>query len=223
MPLIGHVYRRDVELTQDDLQLDAVVLAQRLIQIREWLVDEEECASGRYSGRGRRAAFRHRTASSSCDPRIRELQSQARWSSGIWRWPAQPVPALPPEQEVRPRVRTGAQMRVEAHSAEKPYRHAGHPCGTCFRSMFSYRTSPESAISLAIVFRSVVLPHPLGPGASVVLPSGILRFSCRMANVTPSTTMNWRRERPVRTHECRGPTQADLGASCRRRSDQSAS
>src|SRR5512146_2226675 len=36
-----------------------------------------------------------------------------------------------------------------------------------------------------MILRSVVLPHPLGPRMTRVLPSGILRFRFRMENADP--------------------------------------
>src|SRR6266478_5535046 len=51
------------------------------------------------------------------------------------------------------------------------------PGGTSFTSTPSYWTCPESgSIKPAIIFRSVVLPHPLGPRMTTVSPSGIITF-----------------------------------------------
>src|SRR5436190_11893304 len=57
------------------------------------------------------------------------------------------------------------------------------PGGTSFTSTPSYRTCPESgSIKPAIIFRSVVLPHPLGPRMTTVSPSGIITFRFWMEN-----------------------------------------
>src|SRR6267378_2373267 len=62
------------------------------------------------------------------------------------------------------------------------------PGGTSFTFTSSYRTSPESGgISPAIIFRRVVLPHPLGPRMTRVLPSGIRRFRFWMENAAVVT------------------------------------
>ena len=40
-------------------------------------------------------------------------------------------------------------------------------------------------MSPAMILRSVVLPHPLGPSTTMVWPSGMVRFKFWMENVEP--------------------------------------
>src|SRR6185503_11791205 len=58
------------------------------------------------------------------------------------------------------------------------------PGGRAVTSTPSERTAPESGgISPAMIFKSVVLPHPLGPRTTMVLPSGINRLRFWIENV----------------------------------------
>src|SRR4029453_9051931 len=60
------------------------------------------------------------------------------------------------------------------------------PGGTSLASTSSNRTWPESGgMSPAMILRSVVLPQPLGPSTTMVLPSGILRLRSRIENGDP--------------------------------------
>src|SRR6185503_7436853 len=61
------------------------------------------------------------------------------------------------------------------------------PGGTSLASTSSNRTWPESGgMSPAMILRRVVLPQPLGPSTTMVLPSGILRLRSRIEKVSLS-------------------------------------
>src|SRR5712691_4926771 len=80
------------------------------------------------------------------------------------------------------------------------------PGGTAFTSTPSYRTSPESGgISPAMIFRSVVLPHPLGPRTTIglavrnpqiQLPNGKCRSSAAITRRRDHVRHGRTRDRP---------------------------
>ena len=124
--IVRHVDRGDVELLEQDLQIDAVFLPQRLIQIGEGLVQQEQCrVSGDAAPESHSLLLTARQGPRLSIQEIGELHPHEL---------ARPLilglghrvqfGRLLPEHEIRQDVRSGAQMRIERvllkHHADAP-------------------------------------------------------------------------------------------------------
>ena len=124
--IVGHVHRGDAELAQQDLQVDAILLPQRLVEIGERLVDQEEGGvAGDAAAEGDALLLAARQRRRLAIQQVGELHPH-QLAGPLVLGPGQRVQLrrLLPEQEVRQDVRPRGEVRVERvalkHHADAP-------------------------------------------------------------------------------------------------------